>query len=200
MAFSWSIDGDHETGNTRKRPEGARPIWLLALGLPLRRSSEPPFRDTLYILASSELVSPPTKLQTFFFRIVITRIWVDPKHDIDLVRRDFHSLDQRPDEVALARPVRRLQPVVEFGSKVLQAANNQLQLPVQGGFLRQRLALLLQPGQALAQAGNPRLKLGLVNEALRITVDQPGHTLAHLADLVFDGGQRRVCGAGLGLQ
>jgi hypothetical protein len=49
MAFSWSIDGDHETGNTRKRPEGARPIWLLALGLPLRRSSEPPFRDTLYL-------------------------------------------------------------------------------------------------------------------------------------------------------
>src|SRR4029077_20565222 len=49
MAFSWSIDGDHETGNTRERPEGARSIWLLALGLPLRRSSEPPFRDTLYL-------------------------------------------------------------------------------------------------------------------------------------------------------
>jgi len=47
MACSWSIDGDHETGNTRKRPEGARPSWLLALGLPLRRSSAPPFRDTL---------------------------------------------------------------------------------------------------------------------------------------------------------
>jgi len=53
MAFSWSIDGDHETGNTRKRPEGARPIWLLALGLPLRRSSEPPFRDTLYLREAS---------------------------------------------------------------------------------------------------------------------------------------------------
>src|SRR5262245_60876790 len=49
MVFSWSIDGDHETGNTRKRPEGASLIWLLALGLPLRRSSAPPFRDTLYI-------------------------------------------------------------------------------------------------------------------------------------------------------
>src|ERR671937_1775156 len=66
------------------------------------------------------IISPPTKLQTFFFGIVITRIRVDPKHDIDLVVRHFHPLDQRPDEVALARPVRRLQPVVEFGSKVLQ--------------------------------------------------------------------------------
>src|SRR5215467_8776487 len=130
----------------------------------------------------------------------ITRIRVDPKHDVDLVVRYFHPLDQRPDEVALARPVRGLQPVVEFGSKILQAANNQLQLPVQSGFLRQRLALRLQPGQALAQAGNPRLKLGLVNEALRITVDQPGHALASRADLVFDGGQRRAVGARRGLQ
>jgi PilZ domain len=55
MAFSWSIDGDHETGNTRKRPEGARPIWLLALGLPLRRSSEPPFRDTLYVRLATQI-------------------------------------------------------------------------------------------------------------------------------------------------
>src|SRR2546422_5230343 len=117
------------------------------------------------ILARSGESSPPTKLQTFFFGIVITRIRVDPKHDIDLVTRDFHPLDQRPDEVALARPVSRLQPVVEFGGKVLQPANNELQLPVQGGLLRQRLALLLQSGQALAQAGNPGLKLRLVNKA-----------------------------------
>src|SRR4029450_7636653 len=126
------------------------------------------------MLASRGLTSPPTKLQTFFFGIVITLIWVDPKHDIDLMTRDFHPLDQRPDEVAFARPVRRLQPGVECGGTALQAANKQRQLPVQGGFLRPRLALLLPPGQALAQAGNSRRKLGLVNEALRITVDQPG--------------------------
>src|SRR5215831_3871248 len=145
-------------------------------------------------------ISPPTKLQTFFFGIVITWIWVDPKHDIDLVTRDFHPLDQRSDEVALARPIGGLQTVVEFGGKVLQPANNQLQFALQGGLLRQRLALLLQPGEALAQAGNPGLKLGLIDEALRVTVDQPGHALASLADLVFDGGKRCVFGARLGLQ
>src|SRR5262249_9498205 len=61
MAFSWSIDGNHETGNTRKRPEGARPIGLLTLGLPLRRSSEPPFRDTLYIEGLVIPLSPTTQ-------------------------------------------------------------------------------------------------------------------------------------------
>src|SRR5262245_22708226 len=152
------------------------------------------------MFASMGEISPPTKLQTFFFGVVITRIWVDPKHDIDRVTRDFHSLDQRPDKVAFARPVRRLQVVVEFGSKVLQPAKNQLQLPVQGGLLRQRLALLLQPGQALAQASKPGLKLRLVNKALRITVDQPGYALASLADLGLNGSQRRAFGARLGLQ
>src|SRR6516165_5781811 len=109
--------------------------WVMASSIPWNA-----------IRANKGDTSPPTKLQTFFFGIVITRIWVDPKHDIDLVTRDFHSLDQRPDKVAFARPVRRLQAVVEFSGKVLQPANNQLQLPVQGGLLRQRLALLFQPG------------------------------------------------------
>src|SRR5262244_2381954 len=119
------------------------------------------------------VVSPPTKLQTFFFRIVITRIWVDAKHDIDLVTCDFHPLDQRPDEVALARPVGRLQAIVEFRRKVFQTAKNQLQFPVQSGLIRQGLALRLQTGEALAQAGDPGLKLRLVNEAIRIAVNQP---------------------------
>src|SRR5262244_664632 len=107
-----------------------------------------------YMLASRGLISPPTKLQTFFFGRVITRIWVDPKHDIDLITRDFHPLDQRPDEVAFARPVGGLQAGVEFGGKVLQTANNQLQFPLHSGLVGQRLAVLLQAGQALAQAGN----------------------------------------------
>ena len=65
-------------------------------------------------------VSPPTKLQTFFFGVRITRVRIDPKHDIDIIPGHFHSLDQRPDEVPLARPVGGLQAVVEFSGKVLQ--------------------------------------------------------------------------------
>src|SRR5499433_3151027 len=161
----------------------SRPCWRW--GRLRWRSSSSPCRA---ILASKGDASPPTKLQTFFFGIVITRIWVDPKHDIDLVTCDFHPLDQRPDEVALARPVGRLQAIVEFRRKVFQTANNQLQFPVQSGLIRQGLALRLQTGEALAQAGDPGLKLRLVNEAIRIAVNQPGDALPQLAALGFDGG------------
>ena len=71
-------------------------------------------------------LSLPTKLQTFFFRISIAGIGIDPKHNIYLVLGHFDPLDQRPDEVALARPVGLLQATVDFGSKIFQPANNQL--------------------------------------------------------------------------
>jgi len=60
---------------------------------------------------------------------------------------------------------------VDFGGKVFQTSNNQLQLHVHGRLIREVLALLLQPGETLAQAGNPGLKLGLVNEAIQIPPD-----------------------------
>src|SRR5262245_47209547 len=142
-------------------------------------SSKTRCRNTFDTMGES---SPPTKLQTFFFGITIARIRIDPKHNIDVIPGHLHAFDHRPDEVALARPVGRLQAVVELGRKIFEASNNELQFPLHGGLICQGLALLFQPGQALAQAGNPRLKLGLVNEALRITVDQPGHALASLAD------------------
>ena len=151
------------------------------------------------MFASKGDTSPPTKWQTFFFGIIITRIRVDPKHDMDCVTRHFYPLDQRSDEGAFARPVGHLHPVVQLGGTVLQPANNELQCPLQGRLRGQRLALLFQPGETLTQASAPGLKLSLVAEALRITVDQPGHALASLAALVLDGGQRRAVGARLGL-
>src|SRR5262249_23631351 len=107
-------------------PHFARPLkeWLKA-GVVDSGIFMPPDEGT----PQGGVLSPPTKLQTFFFGIVITRIWVDSKYDIDLVTRDFHPLDQRPHEVALARPIGGLQAVVAFGRKVLQPANTQCQFP-----------------------------------------------------------------------
>src|SRR5262249_7818033 len=62
------------------------------------------------------------------------------------------------------------------------------------------LALLLETREALAQTGHPGFKLPLVDEALGITVDQPGHALAQLADLAFNRGQRGTFRARLRLQ
>src|SRR4029434_11223174 len=83
--------------------------------------------------------------------------------------------------------------------EVLETANNQLQFPLHSGLISECLALLLQTSEALAQTGHPGLKLPLVDEALGITVDQPGHALAQLADLAFNRGQRGTFRAALRL-
>src|SRR6266478_2551895 len=152
--------------------------------------------ETLTGTPQGGIITPPTKLQTFFFGIRVSKVRIDPKHDIDLILRHFHPLDQRTDQVPFPCPVGFLQARVDFGGKVFQTANNQLQLRVHGRLIREVLALLLQPGETLAQAGNPGLKLVLVNEAIRITVDQPCNALAQLADLAFDRDQRRAFGGG----
>jgi hypothetical protein len=143
---------------------------------------------------------PPTKLQTFFFGIRITRVRIDPKHAIDVIPGHFHALAQCSDAVPFARPISRLQPVVEFGGNVLQPANKPLQFSLQGGLLLQRLALFLEAGEALTEAWHPGCKLPLIDQALGITVDQAGDALTPLANLAFDRGQRRAFGRGLRLQ
>jgi len=134
------------------------------------------------------ILTPPTKLQTFFFGIRIASVRIDPKHDIDLIPGYFHPLHQGPDEIPLARPVGCLQSAVDFGRKIFESANNQLSFRLQGRLIRPRLTLLFQAGEALTEADKPGLELVLVDEALCIAVNQPGDTLTELADLRFRGG------------
>ena len=136
----------------------------------------------------------PYKVAHFFFGVRIARVRIDPTHDIDVIPGHVHPLAQRPDEVALARPVGGLPAVVAFGGTVLQTSDKQQQCPVHGGGIGQRLALRLQASEALTQTGNPGRKRVLVHEVSRITVDQPGDALAPLAALAFDRGQRGACG------
>ena len=72
------------------------------------------------------IVTPPTKLQTFFFGIRIARIRIDPKHDSDLVACDFHPLHKGPDEVPLIRPIGVLYATVHLGRKIFETSDNQL--------------------------------------------------------------------------
>jgi RNA-directed DNA polymerase len=51
------------------------------------------------------VVTPPTKLQTFFFGVGLSRVGIDPKHNIDLILGDLHPLHQGPDEVPFVRPI-----------------------------------------------------------------------------------------------
>ncbi len=80
----------------------ARRLWTVALGYFSLSFCSRPSRVRL---AKTGETTPPTKLQTFFFGIRISKVRIDPKHDIDLILRDFHPLDQRPDQVPLTCPV-----------------------------------------------------------------------------------------------
>ena len=51
------------------------------------------------------ILTPPTKLQTFFFGVRIASVWIDPKHDIDVMSCHFDALDESADEIPLAHPV-----------------------------------------------------------------------------------------------
>src|SRR5712692_458541 len=76
------------------------------------------------------IVTPPTKLPTFFFEVRIARVRIDPKDDVDLIPSHFYPLHSRTDQVPFACPVGFLQAPVDFGGKVFSPSTNQLQCGV----------------------------------------------------------------------
>ena len=69
--------------------------------------------------------------------------------------------------------------------KVFQTANNQLQCCLEGVGIDELLPLLLRLGDTAPQAEDTGLKLRLVNEAVRITVNEPREPLAPFAEVAF---------------
>ena len=76
------------------------------------------FEETLTGTPQGGIVTPPTKLQTFFFGVRIARVRIDPKYDVDLIPSHFYPLHSRTDQVPFACPVGFLQAPVDFGGKV----------------------------------------------------------------------------------
>src|SRR6266511_604923 len=148
------------------------PAWpqLVLAGNWARRCASRPCKA---MLANNGETTPPTILQTFFFRAGIARTGIDPEHDVDLVMRDFHPLHQRTDHLPFPTPIGLCQPLLDLRRKVLQAPNDQGQFGVQGGLLSELLVLRFQVGDPLAEPDEPRLKRLLFNEPIDITIDQP---------------------------
>ena len=132
--------------------------------------------------------TPPTILQTFFFRVGLHRTLIDPEHHMYQVMRHFHPLDQGADQLPLAQPVGGLQACVYSCSELFEAPNDQAQFRLQGGFIGETLALLFQMSDPLAQAGDPGFEFLFLDEPLGITVNQPGKALPEFPQLGFDGG------------
>jgi len=115
-----------------------------------------------------------------------------PEHNIHLAFLDLHSLDQGPDNVALAVPVGLIQPILDFQGEVFQATDNQLQLGLQLGVIGEFSRLLLQFRYAFSQPRDPWFKLSFINQTLSITIDDPSRPLSQLIQLRLDPGKIMV--------
>ena len=76
-----------------------------------------------------------------------------------------------------------------LAGKILEPSDQERQCGLQRLLIEQGLALLLQTTQALAQAGQARLELSLVDQALGIAVDQPADPPVQLGDLPIEQGR-----------
>jgi hypothetical protein len=81
---------------------------------------------------------------------------------------------------------------VNLGGTVLQTADHQLQCGVQGSFIDQLSPLVVQGGDTLTEAEDARRKCVLVQETLRVTLDEPRQPLPQLAQLRLDHRQGRA--------
>jgi hypothetical protein len=124
------------------------------------------------------VITPPTKLPTFFFGIRISKVRIDPQHDLHLILCHYHPLSPRTAQVPLPGSVGFPQALVDCGGTVLQTSNHQRPCRGRGRLLRAMWAWLLQPGETLAQAEKPGRPRVLLQEAIRIPVEQPCPALA----------------------
>jgi hypothetical protein len=75
-----------------------------------------------------------------------------------------------------------------LAGKILEPSDQERQCGPQRVLIEQSLALLLQTGQTPTQAGQARLDLGLVDEALGVAVDQPADPPVQFGDLPIEQG------------
>ena len=137
-------------------------------------------------------------LQTFFFRVEISRTLIDPEDHMNLIVIHFHPLHQGADHLASAGPIRFLQTVSHLRSKVFQSADDQLQVCVQGGCIRQLVGLFLQFRDPLSELHDAGLELALLNKPLGITINQPRQALPQLVQLPLD--RCQLMGPGVGVR
>lgn len=78
--------------------------------------------------------------------------------------------------------------------EIFQTSDNQLQFCLEGLGIDELLPLLRRLGNTPPQAEATGLKLLLIDEAVRLTVNEPREPLAQLAEVGFHRRTRRVLG------
>ena len=96
---------------------------------------------------------------------------------------DRHALDQRPDGLPLGGPIGGRQSVLHLRRERLEAINHEAQLALEEGRVGQFVGLRFQYADPLPQAPDPGFELPLLDQALRVAVDQPRQPLPQLLQL-----------------
>ena len=99
------------------------------------------------------------------------RVGAYPEHDIHLLFPDFDPFHEGPNDLAPLQPIGSGESLSYLDGKCVQSSNNQPELLLERHCLREVVHLLLEDGDALPQPRDPRLKLGLLNQPLGITID-----------------------------
>ena len=99
---------------------------------------------------------------------------------------DLDPSHEGADDVAPGRPVRPVQPVLDQGGKGFQLANDELEGAGLLGNVLECGGFGFEAGDAPAQAGEPRLELGLADQPFGVAVDQPADTTTQLRELALN--------------
>jgi hypothetical protein len=106
-----------------------------------------------------------------------------------VVAIDLDPTDHRSDDLARAVPVQSIQAPVNRVGKVLQAPDDERQVPFDFGIGGQLLPFCLEVRQALPHAADTGLELAALDYPFGIAVDEPSDAPAQPGDLAIEAGQ-----------
>ena len=110
------------------------------------------------------------------------------KDDVDVVFRDLDALDQETDQIAPRRPIHVIQPAADRLGESLELADDHRQGRPQIGRVDRGFPLLLQGTDPLPEARHARFEVLLLDDAVRVAVDQASHAAAQGGQPAVDGG------------
>ena len=99
---------------------------------------------------------------------------------------DLDPSHEGADDVAPGHPIRPVQPVLDQGGKSFQLADDELEGAGLLGGVLECGGFGFEPRDTPAQAGEPRLELGLADQPFGVAVDQPADAAAQLGELALD--------------
>ena len=97
----------------------------------------------------------------------------DAEDDLDAIFIDFDAAHENTDDFLHADAIEAIEAMADLGREVLQTTDHERKVALRLNGVKRGPMPLLKLGKALFQTRNARLELGLVDQTLRVAVDQP---------------------------